>query len=650
MNTHKTKYGVLIVTFLFGMLLLLSAFCGSEALRLAYAEGGIAEEYERSNVLDDLKGSRIGGKEFDPKDYASVAGKETQVLALVEFCYSSDPERQSDFGLYLYVYNPQKIRFQNNPQTNKANLSFGNSERYDKYPLQFLNASGAEGYEELFYKYKILLSEAQKKTALGQLSASERSYHLSEIELAAEGAGTASAIGVEKSFYYKGFVEGYGDGAGLTSQEEALEVLPLKVHHTTYRPMGDYHNGKQSQLNSCYFRMPEKYFAENGRIKSIECEWYEYNTKPILVTQDPYLYEKLHALHGGSNQSFSEDQNFLIMAWGNEDVDPVGGKAAVYLMYFSDVDVSGHFVTWDWDDWRIMEGGIDEEGYVDSFSAVFYAADSYEERFVSSEELEDAFRENSEILQGEQVNGFSLSLFTEYLNLNVGHTIGYNKKTIGKDEQFTTFWERTTKSLWQEWFGGYDVETFEDKYRAFVTSKDEDFDLTGTDEQISKRLGINVGDVADFKKEYDLAQRNDERLVLFRFSAGDYFAAPCTESYKPSSSDSGDLVDDVDVKYIRKEYTSYVAIEPVFLGFDIISVTVLNDLEEFTIPVVMSPQNVFPPVSPPLKEDYHTGCTTPTVFKIVLTVLVAIVAFFVVTLIIKYLDKAVDRLNKNKRE
>jgi hypothetical protein len=63
--------------------------------------------YEQTNVMDDLKGSTINGKEFSLNDYGFSALKETQVISFVEYCYSFYENLQDNYGLYVYVYNPK---------------------------------------------------------------------------------------------------------------------------------------------------------------------------------------------------------------------------------------------------------------------------------------------------------------------------------------------------------------------------------------------------------------------------------------------------------------------------------------------------------------------------------------------------------------
>ena len=60
------------------------------------AKADTVSAYENTNVLEDLKGSTINGKEFSLLEYGFNAFKETQVISLVEYCYSFYPTKQDD--------------------------------------------------------------------------------------------------------------------------------------------------------------------------------------------------------------------------------------------------------------------------------------------------------------------------------------------------------------------------------------------------------------------------------------------------------------------------------------------------------------------------------------------------------------------------
>jgi len=91
-------------TLLILVLWIVMALCGWGNLS-AYADtdDSVQATYENTNVLNNLKGATIGGKEFDLADYPHNSKGKTQVISFVEFCYSYYAEKQADYGLYIYV-------------------------------------------------------------------------------------------------------------------------------------------------------------------------------------------------------------------------------------------------------------------------------------------------------------------------------------------------------------------------------------------------------------------------------------------------------------------------------------------------------------------------------------------------------------------
>ena len=92
--------------------------------------------YEQTDVLEDLQGAVINGKEFSLSNYKFNAYKETQVISFVEYCYSYNEETQVNYGLYVYVYNPQGIAFIHSSPLNMIEMAYGGdgNQGYSKYP------------------------------------------------------------------------------------------------------------------------------------------------------------------------------------------------------------------------------------------------------------------------------------------------------------------------------------------------------------------------------------------------------------------------------------------------------------------------------------------------------------------------------------
>lgn len=162
---------------------------GYSAILSVSAEETSKSVYEQTNVLDDLRKSTINDQAFDLSTFNFDEKKETKVLSFVEYCYSFYTEKQNNFGLYVYVYNPKGLKFNRTSMLNNIQFSVGSSasSNYTKYKLTYLNCSTETNYEGLFYKFRVELTETQKQTILETINSSERVYRVSGIEIVTSG-------------------------------------------------------------------------------------------------------------------------------------------------------------------------------------------------------------------------------------------------------------------------------------------------------------------------------------------------------------------------------------------------------------------------------------------------------------------------------
>ena len=266
----------------------------SAAPNIAYAESGELN-YDKTSVMDDLTSSTVNGQPFDVKDYPYDEDSQAQIVNFVEYCYSYKGNMQSNYGLYVYVYNPQGLNLSTNSKGNKIQMavsydSEGKPNNYAKFDLQFLSKSENSDYKNLFYKFNVVDREINGTTFKDRVNSNERRYDVSGIELVTYGANNATEYPVNGTYKFTGYAAGYGPDAGakstLESSVEYLETITLDVKHTFYRTQTSSKGaGYQNQLDTVYFAVPQRFFDTYGKLQRIKAEWYEYS-KPVTAVAE----------------------------------------------------------------------------------------------------------------------------------------------------------------------------------------------------------------------------------------------------------------------------------------------------------------------------------------------------------------------------
>lgn len=622
------------LAFLIVLIAVLTVFSGS-FIDFAHADVmDTVTAYENMNVLDDLKGSTIAGHEFNLDDYPYDKDGKTQIITFNEFGYSFYSDEQDDYGLYVCVYNPQCRKIDTNTERNKIGLIFVKNTSPKKYTLTYLNHSTQAGYEGLFYKFRVELSYAERESILNTLDRNSRFYSISEIELSVKQVVTA--YDCAQTYTYSGYAQGYGSELSETDTLSCIvdgfdTYVNLDVHQTVFRAKGDFYNGEQSQLNSCYFRVPNRFFKDYGELTEVLCDWYEYLTKPILVTSDSGAYSMVNSLHGGNLTDYKNFYYlFLMQATNLTNCLWVDNAGVYYMTNCPNVDYNdGDNNYWGFGNYV----DVYRMAYKNFAAAFFTGTTKYSNYTVSGDELKSKFLDNSKYLGGEKYcERYSTSLFIDearFSRVLSGHTMGHNNKPIKSTDSFGVIWNRTQKDFWDNFYYGYTLSTKHEDIDAFhFVTKD---DLKDNAAAISRSLYVDEDDVDDIKAEFAKAEKNGETLVLFRFSNSTYYSYPTVISgCSTSTSDAGEkLVDDAVDDFGDGKFSAYVFMELVFLDFDIISLTYTNDGVDTVIPVVCSPADVFSKGTPPLKEHYGNGDSLLTkIIKIILAILIIVLVVF----------------------
>lgn len=607
-------------------------------------EGGVA--FDSTDVLDDLTSSTVNGEKFDLKNYPFDEEKQIQVLSFVEYCYSYRANQRGNYGLYIYVYNPQGLNLDTDNKGNKIQMAVkydneGKPADYAKLPLVFCGKSEDADYKNLFYKFKVQDVAIDGKTFADRVNSNERRYDVSGIELVTYGEKNAKEYAVNATYKFTGYAAGYGpDGnskSTLVCDAGGLETITLDVQHTFYRTKTSGKGaGYQNQIDTVYFTVPQKYFDTYGTLQRIKAEWYEYKTKDIIVTSNEDFFNAVQANIGVD-----------IGAYGDEDIGYGAGENVTMGNLTPTADWA-----WNLGNWICAnkDGTLFYIFKTDNIEEYDPYADVTEIGGVTSNALYEYIENYDKTFGGGTLpikdGTISADLFesdiddyrkldTYYGKIQQGYS--YYDFDADVDLQKLSSWQEGNPSFWDNWmnWGLWDTmfgKIPEESSRVvspIYTLKEED--LQGSDEEIAERLLVNAGDVSALKSYYrdavTVSGIDDEEkvVVLFRFATSDYYSA---------------AVDIMELRTIlsdkHTEGQAYRAWESVFFDFDIIQLTFNKDGVYKVIPVVSSPIDIVNAVTPPVQMPNDTPW-----WKVLLGILLGILLIVLLVPLLPWIARAI---------
>ena len=317
----KVHFQRILSLFVLCVLCVAMVMGGQMTAPIAYADTAIGDvQMDSSNVMDDLQNSTIDGVKFDISNYVFDENQFAQVFMFAEYCYSFYSNLQDNYGLYVYVYNPQRLKFKTNSTLNTISIRAGDDDSigHTKYMLLYLNQCEIPNYEGMFLKFKVMLSGEQKEQIFDRLASDKRVYDVSEIELVAEGATQSQYYYVGTKYTFEGYAKGYGSDINgkstLVCTDEQSEALTLDVRSTYYRPDGT--SGEaytRDTLHSVYFAVPQRILDAYPTVSKVHATWTNVQTAPIFVTGNQAVYDAILPYIGltvdGGDFTYASDDN-----------------------------------------------------------------------------------------------------------------------------------------------------------------------------------------------------------------------------------------------------------------------------------------------------------------------------------------------------
>lgn len=615
--------------------------------------------FDKTDVLDDLKSSTVNGASFNLNDYPLDEKRDVQIITFVEYCYSYKANKRDNYGLYIYVYNPKVLNISTSSRANKIQMAVsydeqGNPARYEKFNLEFCSKVGSGEYKNRFYKFKITDKKIDNKTFADRIDPNARRYDVSGIELLTYGSKNAIEYGVGGTYIYTGYAQGFGPDATakstLSCTVENLETLELEVHHTNYRTNVSSH-GKDhyNEVNTVYFSVPQRIYEEYGYLQKIRAEWWEYKTKVAAITSNKEFYDQLKRYTGIDIGEYSSNVPVYLYSGYEGQIGTQAGSPTINnfdWVYNRDLSTKYNKL-----------GYVYEINYAKAVSSilpyVFYSSavdvDSvfkflYSDPIagdVNSTEVQEYIYNYKNNLGHGYIDcndrEISVDLFEDYVDK--GRTRGYNDKTIDLSDTFDLNSYDTNHSWWDKlWDYGFSWPQTDGDYKNVAPIYElKESDLIGTEKEISELLLINQDDVYELKKCFEKETKVGNKVVLFRFANTDYYCAP---AFTPHTTNI-------------KSTDTYVAQQTVFFDFDIIELTFNKDGVYHVIPVVASPTDIINGFTQPPAEFEWWKLALALLVVIAVVLVFAPIIPYVVWIIIWLITlpvKLIKKLKKPKKE
>lgn len=573
-----------------------------------FAETSV-EGFEGSSIYDDLKDASILGKTFDINDYPVNENGTPELLAFVEFAFSLKHEYQPYYGLYLYVYYPQgnlvvdsilnKVEMANKYEGKEA-------VNWSKYTLKFLD----KDYNGVLYKFKVLDSKDEPEHTIAEtygrvaMSSAQRRYDISGIELHQDGNVNATEYGIGGTWTITGYSQGMHDSSMTESTLQSVatfqNTLKLDVHSTYFRTWNNIANTVGDQLSSVYFSVDNNIDKEYDRLYAIDFEVYKHLSSPIFCIYDKWyafidsgivdydgVYQNLYNQRTKSTSEFENlpDADYTWLRWCNMD-------DASFAFY-------GNSSPYPSNDMYV---------YLDKLAWVLQTNNEKDHKFSSEELLTymQKFTEEFGCSDGEKYNSLLFSdkfyapLYADLSNkvftgANIGKTITYDQ-TWPIDGSLTKYdFSDVLNLIFKHTQDSADIKI--NPIQEVTWTAIENL----TDEQISQTYFVAQSDVSEFKYYVKNENSLNKSVYLFRFDMESFYTE---QLYAENLGICG-----------------YVWQEPIYLDFDIISLTYDKAGVQTVIPVVSNPIDIIAGIEPPGTDLLPDNADLVNLYMLVIIVL-----------------------------
>ena len=513
--------------------------------------------------------------------YVNGTVKETELIAFHEVGFNKKDPKRLKYHFYLYVPKSHTLSqaqkdIEMRVWDNKVTLMSGQIiERNDK---------------DRFYLLEMGIKSADDRKHVIETGAEKgyREYVFGYIPWRYEGKDYTPEL-IDRKYIYKGYEEGLDEtsigGSTLTATSEKTRYLNLDVRSVTYTGgLVDYDS--RYQLFSVYFSIPRHLTDTYGYLKKVEASFYETLLENVMITENQDIYNDLKEYIDNGYKSVSNE--------------PIGSKFLASAFEPTEYQTNEHF----------FDLGYAKEFYKNKYGTNYRYKDSqfhkfsmvYKRKFdkeykISSEQIKKDLPKNlKEVPQmsrtAEDENGDSKTSGFYQFEYENGDPI----KTTVLGEKTTAF-----QRFWHFGFKKPDVSTKVDFDRRIVKVEEDIYDNNA-----DEKYKVDKDYLDGLRRYYSNAKQDSKDTYLLRYAVRKVRWENFGQLYRHEIKNSVFGPHYMKEKGIQGEHGeglgyNYGIKFPVFLDFNIISLTFCNKTAETKIYTISKQINHVPDMVVPIR-------------------------------------------------
>ena len=561
------------------------------------------EDIENSDVISDLKRMGIDITKYQ-KD---LEADHCRMLYFLEYgydYYASD----ADYGLYVYVWNPTGKVINTTTGMNSIELQISPTANVDrdglgflKYKLELCNYSTLQGYEHVFYKFKV----ADASGFLKNLNRDLRTYDISGVEIQHSGNVKPIDYAVGGVYSFDGYMPYHSATKAVknTLHLSAVDrlIIELELNPVSWKTQtSDKGVGYQYEMFSVYFSVPNDIIRDYGNPENEE-------HKGLVAIDGQYSKHRINGLVTNDTGLYTVVDDYIGI--------PVGTGAGIPFAFYTDreddeklgyADIyikdpyNINFDRFNWFVWNDEIDSVRNDIVINNLSSIV----SYEDDFlteISQEELSiqlNSLWSNSGVICLCDICN-SLDEYGPFVDSDCGDNLYYTVNA-GDDltDQIATYASKNKKTF-LGWLNGTNKLVIEDEvydnamsiqaidlFDLYVTGVE---DILKTDSVIGEEYFMSEADVNSFVSFVTSESAKLKTTYLMRFAVEDYYCREATVICDETTYDDGEY-------YFEKT---------IFQDIDIFTFTFENEYEQrVIIPVVASPVDNVGTITPTEPDNF----------------------------------------------